>query len=125
MSIAREELGDPVGPVEGPWRALPPAPHRPVHALVARVLLRRAVERLPVRVELPDGSTTGAGGRSDPLIRIRRDAFFHRVGSQGLIGFGESYMARDWDTDDVEGALRPLVENALALVPRWMQRLKR
>jgi len=78
-----------------------------------------------VRVELPDGSTTGAGATTDPLIRIRSDAFFHRVGSHGLIGFGESYMARDWDTDDIEAALRPLVENALELVPRWMQRLKR
>jgi cyclopropane-fatty-acyl-phospholipid synthase len=125
MSIAPEELVEEVAPVDGPWRTLPPAPHRPVHARVARRLLHRAVNRLPVRVELPDGSTTGAGTATDPLIRIRSDAFFHRVGSQGLIGFGESYMARDWDTDDIEGALRPLVENALGLVPAWMQRWKR
>lgn len=125
MSIARGELLTTVEPVDGPWRALPPAPHRPVHARIARALLHRAVNRLPVRVELPDGSITGAGAAFDPLIRIHRDAFFHRVGSEGLIGFGESYMARDWDTDDIEGALRPLVENALTLVPQWMQRLKR
>jgi cyclopropane-fatty-acyl-phospholipid synthase len=125
MSIAREHLLPPVEPVDGPWRSLPPAPHRPVHAAIARRLLHRAVNRLPVRVELPDGSVTGAGATTDPLIRIYDDAFFHRVGSQGLIGFGESYMARDWDTDDIEGALRPLVENALNLVPQWMQRLKR
>ena len=125
MSSAHEELFHSPAPVPGPWRDLPPAPHRPVHARIARALLHRAVNRLPVRVELPDGSTTGAGASHDPLIRIRDDAFFHRVGSQGLIGFGESYMARDWDTDDIEGALRPLVENALTLVPQWMQRLKR
>jgi len=125
MSSAHEELFHSPAPVPGPWRDLPPAPHRPVHARIARALLHRAVNRLPVRVELPDGSTTGAGASPDPLIRIRDDAFFHRVGSQGLIGFGESYMARDWDTDDIEGALRPLVENALTLVPQWMQRLKR
>ncbi len=125
MSIAHQELVPKAGPVEGPWRDLPPTPHRPIHAAIARMLLRRAVNRLPVRVELPDGSTTGAGTADDPLIRIRRDDFFHRVGSQGLIGFGESYMARDWDTEDIEGALRPLVENALVLVPQWMQRLKR
>ena len=125
MSIAHREVTPHARPVTGPWRDLPPAPHRPVHAAIARLLLRRAVNRLPVRVELPDGSTTGAGAADDPLIRIRRDDFFHRVGSQGLIGFGESYMARDWDTEDIEGALRPLVENALVLVPRWMQRMKR
>ena len=33
-------------------------------------------------------------------------------------------MAHDWDTDDIEGALRPLVENTLRVVPRWMQRMK-
>ncbi len=130
MSIAGEELftvceDRSAQSVDGPWRALPPAPHKPIHARVARTLLRRAVNRLPVRVELPDGSTAGAGTTTDPLIRIRNDAFFHRVGSHGLIGFGESYMARDWDTDDIEAALRPLVDNALNLVPPWMQRLKR
>ncbi len=129
MSIASEELFTPAPPatepIAGPWRDLGPAPHCPIHARIARALLHRAVNRLPVRVELPDGSVTGAGTAGDPLIRIRSEAFFHRIGSQGLIGFGESYMASDWDTDDIEAALRPLVENVMNLVPQWMQRLKR
>ncbi len=39
-------------------------------------------------------------------MRLHRPAqFFRRLGHDGLIGFGESYMAGDWDADDV--ARRP------------------
>ena len=41
---------------------------------------------------------------------IRPDDFYRRLAAGGLIGFGESYMAGDWDADDLAGAadrLRP------------------
>ncbi len=56
---------------------------------------------------------------------MHRDDFFHRVGNDGLIGFGESYMAGDWDADDLGDALRPLCARIDSLVPPWMQRLRR
>ena len=54
----------------------------------------------------PDGSVTGGGG---PVLRLRDPkAFFRRLGADGLIGFGESYMAGDWDADDLAGVLTVL-----------------
>ena len=83
----------------------PPAPRKRVHAAICRALFMRIARGLPVRVELPDGSVTAVADGDDPVMRIHRDAFFHRVGSDGLIGFGESYMAGDWDADDLGAAL--------------------
>ncbi|MET0629208.1 MAG: cyclopropane-fatty-acyl-phospholipid synthase family protein [Acidimicrobiia bacterium] len=109
----------------GPWRELPVAPDQPVHAAVTRALLLRVARHLPVRVELPDGRVVGSTDPADPVVRIHRDAFFHRVGRDGLIGFGESYMVGDWDADDLGAALRPFAARIEVLVPPWMQRLRR
>ncbi|HEX5586260.1 MAG TPA: cyclopropane-fatty-acyl-phospholipid synthase family protein [Acidimicrobiia bacterium] len=109
----------------GPWRELPAAPDTPVHAAVTRALLLRGARHLPVRVELPNGRAVGSHDPADPVLRIHRDAFFHRVGRHGLIGFGESYMAGDWDADDLGAALRPFAARIELLVPPWMQRLRR
>lgn len=58
---------------------------------VTRALLRRALERLPLQARFADGTRVGTGG---PVIEIHDPAAFHRrIGAQGLIGFGESYMA--------------------------------
>ncbi|MEV4186063.1 SAM-dependent methyltransferase, partial [Streptosporangium canum] len=62
---------------------------------LARRLFLHAVRRLPLTVELPGGRRLGGGG---PVMRLRRpEAFYRRVGAGGLIGFGEAYMARDWE----------------------------
>src|SRR5437879_11394964 len=88
---------------DGPWRELAAPRHKPVHAAIAKWLFHRAFARVPLRVELPDGSVVGAAaGSSDaPVMRIVGErAFFDRLGADGLIGFGESYMAGEWDADD-------------------------
>jgi cyclopropane-fatty-acyl-phospholipid synthase len=108
----------------GPWRTLPPVPDKPVHAAICRALFRRVARNLPVRVELPNGGRCGSVRPGDPLLRINRDAFFHRVGADGLVGFGESYMAGDWDSDDLGAALRPFAARVESLVPAWMQKLR-
>ena len=80
-----------------------------VESTVARALFHGAVRRLPVRVELADGRGRGAGAAGSPTMRIHRPAeFFRRVGADDLIGFGESYMAGDWDADDLGGFLTVL-----------------
>jgi cyclopropane-fatty-acyl-phospholipid synthase len=109
----------------GPWTALGPAPHRPVHAAIARFVFHRAVRHLDVRVVLPDGIVLGGGGPDAPLMRIRRDDFFARVGARGLVGFGEAFMADDWDADDPAAVLVPFARRLTVLVPAWMQRLRR
>ena len=122
-------------PQEGPWSDLAAPPIRPVHAAIARRLFMRAIVHLPVRVELPSGKVVGrpivgrrivGGGDADaPLMRIHDDrAFFYRLGASGLVGFGEAFMAGDWDADDPAGVLAPFAARLAVLVPAWMQRLR-
>jgi cyclopropane-fatty-acyl-phospholipid synthase len=102
-----------------PDLALRPAP---VHARIAAAVFRTAIRRLPVTVRLPDGGTLGRGGPE--MVLHRPDAFFTRVGRNGLIGFGESYMAGDWDAPDLAAFLTELCRELPTLVPGWMQRLR-
>jgi cyclopropane-fatty-acyl-phospholipid synthase len=109
----------------GPWQDLGPAPsHTPAHTAIARALFHRVVPWLEVRVELPDGRVVGGGGPAAPLMRVRSDDFFRRLGSDGLIGFGEAFMAGDWDADDPAAVLTPFAARMDKLVPAWMQRLR-
>ena len=116
----------------GPWTQLPGVPHAPIHAAVARRIFTRAAKRLGVTVELPDGrllskpakieAATGAA----PVMRLHRPAqFFRRLGHDGLIGFGESYMAGDWDADDVASVLTTFARRMAGLVPGVLQRARR
>ena len=51
--------------------------------------------------------------------------FFRRLGDSGLIGFGESYLAGEWDSTDLTGLLTVFAAHAADLVPPWLQRLRR
>jgi cyclopropane-fatty-acyl-phospholipid synthase len=109
----------------GYWPDVAAVPNSPVRAAVARHIFRRAVSRLPVRVEESGGRRYGGGTTSDPLFRLNRPtAFFHRVGATGTIGFGEAYMAGDWDSDDLAGVLSAFAANMRDLVPAALQRLR-
>nr|WP_236242485.1 cyclopropane-fatty-acyl-phospholipid synthase family protein [Streptomyces sp. CC228A] len=89
---------------------------------VARYLVSRALERLAL---------TGPSGRARPSAAGPRltlhdpDAFHRRIGRHGLIGFGESYMAGEWDSDDLAGVLTVLAAYADDLVPAPLRRLRR
>ncbi|WP_405917922.1 class I SAM-dependent methyltransferase [Streptomyces sp. NBC_00728] len=89
---------------------------------VTRAVLRRALERLPLQARFADGTRVGLGG---PVIEIHDPAAFHgRIGAQGLVGFGESYMAGEWDAPDLVAALTVLAGNAAELIPAPLQRLR-
>lgn len=109
---------------------LPPPPAGPLARLradAAAALFRRAVTRLPLRVELPNGMVLGAHADTDPLPRmIIRDpaAFFARLGGQGLIGFGESYTAGDWTAPDPAAVLTVLASAMTRLIPAPLQRFR-
>jgi cyclopropane-fatty-acyl-phospholipid synthase len=93
---------------------------------VARVLFRAAVSRLPVRVELPGGRRLGGGSPSAPTMTVHNpDAFFTRLGAGGLIGFGESYLAGEWDCADLTGLMTVFATHVRDLVPGPLQRLRR
>jgi cyclopropane-fatty-acyl-phospholipid synthase len=97
----------------------------PARTAVARSLVSRALDRLPLRVRLDGpggGRTLGAGG---PLLHvIEPDSFFRRIGADGLIGFGESYLAGEWTADDLTGVLTVLAGNVSTLIPPSLQRLR-
>ncbi|MEU9807505.1 class I SAM-dependent methyltransferase [Mycobacterium sp. NPDC050853] len=105
---------------------VPCGPLTAARAIIADKLLRRAAARLPVRLQYPDGSVVGAADRSLPTMRIRRPtALARRLGRFGLIGFGEAYMAGDWDCDDLTGFLTPWAASAGELITPALQRFRR
>lgn len=113
------------------WRALERVPaglKAVLGAPLVAVLFRRAVARLPLRVEYPDGPIGGAGSaQCAPRMLIHRpQAFAARVAADGLIGFGEAYMAGDWSAPDLEAVLRVFAAHIAALIPaplHWLRAL--
>ena len=105
----------------------PSALKRRVHAKIAQRLFLSIVPRLSVRVEMPDGTVRG-GSKSDPSALVMRllrpDRFYARLGADGLIGFGESYMAGDWEAPDLGGLLAVFAEQMGTLVPEPLQKLR-
>ena len=106
------------------WPDVATVPHSPVRAAVARRIFRRAVARVPVRV-VESGRCYGAGRPGDPdFTLIRPEAFYHRLGATGTIGFGEAYMAGDWVSDDLAGVLAAFAGHMRELVPAALHRLR-
>ncbi len=84
---------------------------------IARHLVGRALDRL--------GLTTPSDSGAGPLLTLHDPAAFHRrIGRDGLIGFAESYMAGEWDSDDLAGVLTVLAEHVDELVPAPLRRLR-
>ncbi len=107
------------------WPDVAVATGSPVRTAVARALFNTAVARLPLRVRLPDGRVFGAESPAAPVMVLHRPReFFRRCGASGLIGFGESYMAGDWDCADLTGLLTVFAAHVDELVPPRLQRLR-
>jgi len=111
-----------------PWPEVASIPSGPVaaaSAVVADRLLRRAVAHLPVRIIYPDGTVVGAGDASAPVLMITRpDRLARRMGRDGLIGFGESYMAGEWESTDLVAALAVIAPALRDLMPRELRWLR-
>lgn len=108
------------------WDVLPGAPRSPLRARAAEALFRHVVAHMPVRVALAGGERLGAGTAGSPLMRVLDPAgLFHRLGVDSKIGFGESYMAGEWDSPDPAALLTPFAERMSTLVPRPLQLLRR
>jgi cyclopropane-fatty-acyl-phospholipid synthase len=103
----------------------------------ADAIFKAAVRRLPIEVRYPDGSVlgkTGSGqadsgqagsGQGVPVMTINRPAAFAaRLGDGGLIGLGESYMAGDWDADNLTAVMEVFAARVGTLVPEPLQRLR-
>jgi cyclopropane-fatty-acyl-phospholipid synthase len=103
----------------------PSGPRAAASGAIADRLLRRAAGKLPLRLAYPDGSVIGAGDPVSPTLVINApDALARRIGRYGLIGFGESYMAGEWQADDLTAVLTVLATSVHDLVPRALQWLR-
>ncbi|WP_370942457.1 class I SAM-dependent methyltransferase [Amycolatopsis sp. cg5] len=111
---------------EDRWPGLADAPRSAMRARIAESLFRRAVRPLDVRVVYPGGEVLGSGGPDAPEMRLHRpSAFFHRLGVDAKIGFGESYMAGDWSSDRLAELLTPFAARMATLIPPTLQRFRR
>lgn len=107
------------------WPDIAVVPHSPVRAAIAKRLFRHAAKQLPMRVVEPGENWYGAGTGNDPVFRlVRPEAFYHRVGVTGTIGFGEAYMAGDWTTDDLPGVLSAFAANMRDMIPPMLHKLR-
>ncbi|NUU21077.1 MAG: class I SAM-dependent methyltransferase [Streptomycetaceae bacterium] len=108
------------------WPELAAIPDAPARARIARRLFLGAVRNLHVRIHLPGGRVVGGGGFGDPVMRITRpDEFYRRIGTHGLVGFGEAWMTGAWDADDPTGVLTVFARRMGTLIPAPLQKLRR
>ncbi|MDO7868044.1 SAM-dependent methyltransferase [Nocardioides jiangxiensis] len=101
---------------------LPEGPRARVSARVANGILRAVCRRLDIQLVHPDEALDP----TRPAIVLHdEEEFLLRVGSDGLIGFGEAYLTGAWESPDIAALIGTLGANIDRIVPRWMQRLRR
>lgn len=97
-------------------------------ARLARAVTTGMLDRLPVRVAWPDGTTGGGGDDDAPVLElVRPAALFERLAHAPKIGFAEAYIAGDWraaDGTDLGELLTPFAQRYTDLVPGWLLRLR-
>ena len=123
MTVVSEQAVRPAVDL-GRWPGLRRPRLAPVRAAVARTLLRTIAGRTGIRVECSSGESFGPVIR--PTLHVTDpQQFFTRLGRDGKIGFGESYMNEEWDSPELVAVLERLASNVAGLVPAPLQRLRR
>lgn len=72
-------------------------------------------DRGELTIHLPDGSTKVFGNPFSGVrqsMLISNERLFYRLVRDGSIGLGESYMAGEWETDNLSGLLALLLNNS-------------
>jgi cyclopropane-fatty-acyl-phospholipid synthase len=106
------------------WPALRRPQPAPGRAAAARALMRRIAGRTGIHVRLADGRSFGPV--TGPALHVSDPwAFFTRLGRDGKIGFGEAYMAGEWDSPELVAVLESLARHLGTLVPPPLQGLRR
>jgi cyclopropane-fatty-acyl-phospholipid synthase len=88
-----------------------------------RLLIRRAERRLPL--QLLDRPAAGDAGNGERIVCADPERLARRIARDGLIGFGESYMAGEWDSPDLAALMEALATHYDELVPRGSRWLRR
>lgn len=103
-------------PVPVSSRTIRKNPPTPIQRQCMRFLLKALESATKGRLllRLPGGRPFDFGDLSEkkPVqLRINDYRFFSRVVKGGDIGFGEAFMAKEWDSDDVTGVVRFFIRN--------------
>lgn len=115
-------------PVAATWPTLAPPRPNPVRRAGALAAIRMIAKDLPATIVL-DNRRYGQGG---PAMRVHRSgAFLDRLGHDAGSGFGEAYLAGDWDPEpgtDLADLLVPFAQRFSDenrhLLPKWAQSLR-
>jgi cyclopropane-fatty-acyl-phospholipid synthase len=105
------------------WPDVATLPAATVRAAAARLAFRHITRKLRLPVAWP--GTHAADLAGDAMMVLNHPAdFFLRLGADGPTGFGEAYMAGDWDAPDLAGLLTALGTGYHQLVPAplWILR---
>ena len=84
---------------------------------VLRKRLLEVLSGLPegrLTITLPEGAEVELGqpdASARGQIQVRDHRFFSRIGLHGDIGFGEAYVRKFWESDDLDALLRVLLTN--------------
>lgn len=105
-------------------RTVPAARGRLLGTAALRVLdgVLPRLEGGTLAVAAPDGSTHRYGAGPETTMRVHSTRLLSRIATRGAIGLGESYVAEEWDADDLPALLGLLLanaENARARHPGW------
>jgi cyclopropane-fatty-acyl-phospholipid synthase len=96
-------------------RALRPEPRAFGVERVSQFFLERALPHIEggtLVVRLPDGTERSFGSGRPVMLSIESRALFRRLATRGKIGFGESYQAGEWRSDDLVRLFELLLRNA-------------
>ncbi|MGZ0152208.1 class I SAM-dependent methyltransferase [Kribbella sp. WER1] len=100
-----------------------------MRARLARLIVDRILDQVPVRAVYPDGTVRGGGGADAPVLQIvRPQALYGRLARSPKIGLGEAYQAGDWragDGTDLGELLTPFAARVAELVPHSLVRFRR
>ncbi|HET6741193.1 MAG TPA: class I SAM-dependent methyltransferase, partial [Kribbella sp.] len=117
-------------PVPETWPTLARPRSNPVRRYGAATAIRLIAKDLPATIHLDSNRSYGLGG---PAMRVHRTAaFLDRLGQDAGSGFGEAYLAGDWDPEpgtDLSDLLVPFAERfsneeTRHLLPKWAQSLR-
>ncbi len=95
-------------------RLLPPAGPALRFVALARVRASWAGGRVDLRMPSGEITRVGGAGPADARVTIHDDRFWLRMLLRGEMGCGESFVAGEWSSDDVVGAIRVFLRGTSA-----------
>jgi cyclopropane-fatty-acyl-phospholipid synthase len=105
------------------WPDVATVPATTARAVAARLAFRHAARKLRLQIAGPGTDPGDLPGNTGLVLRRPAD-FFRRLGADGPMGFGEAYMAGDWDTANLADVLTALGAGYDRLVPAPLRVLR-